>query len=375
MRAREPITLVTGFPAFTARRLVRHLAALHDRVAILCQPKFADAAKEFVAMVTARSPGAAVEVLQGDVLNLDLGLSGRELKRLARDVARVHHVASVYYLGATGGLIERVNVDGTRNVLDLAVDFQSLDRLVLYSTAFVAGDRTGVIMEDDLEAGQRFRNAYERTKHEAERLARARMKDLPISVVRPSVIVGDSRTGEIDRLDGPYQLIRTIVNFPVDVHLPLPGDGSYPLNMVPVDFVAAAADAIARAPGARGRTFHLTDPNPLSARRVFEVVADVAGRKRPKGAIPRGVYPYLFRLPWIGERMMPQRHFIECFDKLTIFNCMNALEVLQPAGVSCPPFPSYASAVVKFVRARAAAAAAGRTAARTDAQEEEDPFY
>lgn len=362
-------TFVTGFPAFTAKRLIRLLAGRGERVAMLCQPKFADVAREFAVGLGAHS----VEVFIGDVLHLDLGLSGHELKQLSREVAYIHHIASIYYLGVGGGLIERVNVEGTKNVLDFASEIRALSRLVLYSTAFVSGDRTGVIMEDELEAGQRFRNAYERTKFEAERLARARMKDLPISVVRPSVIVGDSKTGEIDRLDGPYQLISTIVNFPVDIHIPLPGNGACPLNLVPVDFVAEAADAIARWPDGNGRTFHITDPNPLPARKVFEIIADVAGRKRPKGAIPGGIYPYLFRLPYIGERLIPQRHFIECFDKLTIFNCMNTLECLKGTGISCPPFPTYARVLVDFLRAKAATAGADRH--RPMSEEDEDPFY
>ena len=373
MPPRDEVTLITGFPAFTARRLARRLVGRGERVAVLCQPKFAGAATAFEATLRAEGLDPRIEFLHGDVANLDLGLSGKELKRLARDVVRVHHIASIYYMGATSGLIERVNIDGTRNVLDVAAELPALQRLVLYSTAFVAGDRTGVILEDELDEHQRFRNAYERTKCEAERLARARMNELPISVVRPSIIVGDSGTGEIDRLDGPYQLIRTIVGFPVDVHLPLPGDGAFPLNMVPVDFVVAAADAIARAPAAAGRTFHLTDPNPLSARRVFETVADVAHRKRPRGSIPQRAYRYLFKVPWLGELLLPQRHFLECFDQLTIFNCMNTLEALAGTGVSCPSFPSYAGSLVRFVKARSEATRTP-TAGRKGAQED-DAFY
>ncbi|MBM4396248.1 MAG: SDR family oxidoreductase [Deltaproteobacteria bacterium] len=369
----EELTLVTGFPAFTAKRLVRELATRGDRVALLAQPKFADAARDFLAALRAEGLNPAVDVLVGDVLNLDMGLSGKEMKRLAREVRRVHHIASIYFMGVTEGLVERVNVDGARNVLDLAADLPNLERLVLWSTAFVAGDRTGVILEEDLEAGQRFRNTYERTKFEAERMFRARMKDVPISVVRPSVIVGDSRTGEIDRLDGPYQLIRTFLSFPVDLHLPLPGEGYFPLNLVPADFVVRAADVIARSPSAVGKTFHLTDPNPLPARRVFEIVADVAHRKRPRGAIPSRVYPLLFRVPFLGDFLLPQRHFIECFDRLMIFNSMNTLSALADTGVGCPPFPSYAGTLIRFAWARFEEA--DKAAPRREKAPDEDPYF
>ena len=366
------LTLVTGFPAFTARMLIRELLSRGERVAMLCQQKFAAAANEFLAGLAAEGRKVNALVLVGDVLNLDLGLSGEELKRLSREVRVIHHTASIYFMGVTEGLIERVNVEGARNVLELAADMLKLERLVLWSTAFVAGDRTGVILEEDLEAGQRFRNTYERTKFEAERLYRRRMKDLPISVVRPSIVVGDSRTGEIDRLDGPYQLIRTLITFPVDLHLPLPGEGYYPLNLVPVDFVVKAADAIAQDQRAAGRTFHLTDPNPLPARRVFEIVADVAHRKRPRGAVPSRVYKLLFRLPYVSDLLLPQRHFIECFDRLMIFNCMNTLSVLAGTDLSCPPFPAYAGTLVRFAKAKLQAVP---HPVSNDRVQEEDPFY
>jgi len=364
-------TLVTGFPAFTARRLARLLLERGEKVFLLCQAKFEDAAKDLVKDAGERGLPGKAEILLGDVLNIDVGLSGKELKVLSREVRRIHHMAAIYYLGVGSGLTERVNVDGTRNVLDVASDLDHLDRLVFHSTAFVAGDRTGVILEEELEAGQTFRNAYERTKFEAERLVRARMKDLPISVVRPSVIVGDSATGRIDRLDGPYFLIRTIVNFPVDVALPLPEGGAYPLNMVPVDYVVAAADAISRDPGAAGKTFHLVDPNPLSARKVFDIVADNAGRKRPKGSFNSLAVRYLFRLPGVEMMLRPQRHFFEYFSRLNIYNCMNTLSCLSGTDIICPPFPTYAASLVNFVKNQARRQAL----AKSEPEVEEDAFY
>ncbi|NOZ01569.1 MAG: SDR family oxidoreductase [Deltaproteobacteria bacterium] len=364
--------LVTGFPAFSARRLVELLLERGEKVFLLCQAKFEKAAGELAADAEQKGLAGRLVILVGDVLNIDMGLSGRELKQVAREVTRVHHIAAIYYLGVASGLTERVNVDGTRNVLDVASDLDRLERFVFHSTAFVAGDRTGVILEEELEAGQGFRNAYERTKFDAERLVRGHMKDLPISVVRPSIIVGDSKTGRIDRMDGPYFLIRTIVNFPVDVALPLPEGGAYPLNMVPVDYVVQAADLISRDPGAAGKTFHLTDPNPLPAHKVFDMVADNAGRKRPKGSIPSLASKYLLRLPGVEMMLRPQRHFFEYFNRLTIYNCMNTLTSLAGTGVTCPTFPSYAATLVDFVKNQARQKAHSMAKAETEI---EDAFY
>ncbi len=363
--------LVTGFSTFTARRLARLLAERGDKVFVLCQKKFEDTARAFAKECSDSGLPGPVEVLVGDVLDLDLGLSGREIRRLAREVTRVHHLASIYYLGETLGLTERVNVGGTRNVLGLAADLPRLQRFVFFSTAFVAGDRTGVILEDELWEGQRFRNAYERTKFEAEQLVRSRMKDLPISVMRPSVIVGDSRTGEIDRLDGPYFLMRTLVHMPVDLPLPLLEGGVHPLNMVPVDYVVAAADALARDPRAAGLTFHLTDPNPLSARKVFDLVADLAGRRRPRGSLPSAGIRLAMKLPGIERFLRPQRHFIEYCSRLVIYNCMNTLTCLAGTGIGCPPFPTYAPVLVRFIQEHGAPRVTERG---PDPEAEEDAF-
>jgi len=364
--------LVTGFPAFTARKLAELLLEKGEKVYLLCQAKFEEDARGLAEHAKEKGLSGELVILVGDILNIDLGLSGRELKQMQKDVRRIHHIAAIYYLGVSFGLTEKVNVDGTRNVLDLATDMKHLERLVFHSTAFVSGDRTGVIMEDDLEGNQSFTNAYERTKFEAERLVRARMKELPISVVRPSLVVGESSSGEIDRMDGPYFLIKTIVNLPLDVAIPLPEGGGHPLNMVPVDYVVRSSDIISRAPEAEGKTFHLTDPNPLSARSVFDVVADAAGRKRPKGSIPSLALRYLFRFPGIGEMLRPQRHFFEYFSRLTIYNCMNTLSCLAGTDVTCPTFPSYASSLVEFVKEQARS----KRAEKEDIPEiEEDVFY
>src|SRR6201999_2261702 len=137
--------------------------------------------------------------------------------------------------------------------------------LVHHSTAHVSGDRTGVVVEDDLQKGQRFRNVVEETKARAEKKMRAPMNRLPIAVVRPSIVVGDSQTGEIDRFDGPYLLILLIVTSPAEIALPLPSRGDAPLNLVPADYVARAARAIGLDSRAPGRTFHIVDPAPLTA--------------------------------------------------------------------------------------------------------------
>ena len=134
--------------------------------------------------------------------------------------------------------------------------------------------------------GQRFHNPYEETKFQAELLVRRAQADLPATIYRPSIVVGDSRTGEIDRFEGPYALAILLVASPLAVPLPLPGDAVAPLNVVPVDFVVDAALAIAADPAGAGRTVHVVDPSPLSARRVYEMIAARAGQEAAAGVRP-----------------------------------------------------------------------------------------
>jgi thioester reductase-like protein len=345
--------LVTGFPNFTAKRLTEKLLTEGERVFLLAQEKFAEAASSFLAAAGA-GPGAAhvAEVLVGDVVRMDLGLSGAEYKAVAAELRMVHHVAGIYYLGAERERVRFVNVEGTRNTLDLAADATHLERFVFWSTAQVSRTRQGVVMEDELEAGQRFRNAYEESKYEAERLVQRSIGRLPVTVLRPGIIVGDSSSGEIDKMDGPYYLMLLIVNSPDNVPLPLPGKGSAPLYLVPIDYVVAAADVIARDPRSAGRTFHLTDPAPLSARRISEILAACAEKKEPRGSIPLGIAKALLKAPGLARLAQTPLALVEAFNHLVFYNCRNTLEILDGTGVSCPPFESYAETLIRFVQQR-----------------------
>ena len=199
--APQGATLVTGYPGFIAKRLVEHLARHgHGRLYALAQPEWVQRARD----VAARVKGAAVEVVSGDVTDLHLGLSGEEVERVTSEVERIFHLAAVNQLSVSRDVAWRTNVDGTRNVLDFARECRKLERFVHFSTCHVAGDRVGVIAEDELDEGQGFRNSWEETKFQAEKAVARAAASLPVTVLRPSTVVGDSRTGEIDRFEGPY---------------------------------------------------------------------------------------------------------------------------------------------------------------------------
>jgi thioester reductase-like protein len=342
------VHFVTGYPGFIGKRLVHRLAARQGkdaRLVLLVQPKDARAAAGALA-----DAGVQAELLEGDVQQMHLGLSGEEFKALARDVTDVWHLAA-RTSEAAGTDLRAVNVEGTRNVLDLAAAAPLLRRLNHFSTAFVSGDRAGVILEDELAAGQRFHDRYEETKFQAELLVRRAQADLPATIYRPSIVVGDSRTGEIDRFEGPYALAILLVASPLAVPLPLPADAVAPLNVVPVDFVVAASLAIAESPAAAGRTVHVVDPAPLSARRVYEMIAARAGKKLPPVSVPARLFEALLALPLVERLARGHRPAVAYVNQLAIYNCRNLLELLDGTGIHCPPITSYLDRLIEFVQA------------------------
>lgn len=344
--------LVTGFPIYVARKLVQELVAGGDQVWMLARQQFSQQAEAFADKTNAElgAEGGRVEVLQGDILDIDLGLTGEQVRRLHAEVAEVHHIAGIRYLGVETRKMRLVNVEGLREVLEVCLGMKRLRRLCHWSTAFVAGNRSGVVFEHELMEGQRFRNAFEKSKADAEVLARASMKKLPITIVRPSILVGDSETGEVDRFDGPYLLVNAIVNAPANTAVPLPGKGRFPLPVVPADFVVRAARHLARHPAAVGGTYHLVDGQPLTARDFFHAVADAAGQPRPTVLLPGGVARTLLNMPLVRDLARQERTFVEWFDTDLRFDDRGARALLEESGITCPSVPSYVDVLVRYVR-------------------------
>jgi len=342
--------LITGMPNFVAVRLLWTLldAEPKTHVALVVRGDLVERTEaELSRRVGVRS---RVRVLRGDVVAPDLGLVDEDLERVLRETTDIYHLASIYHLGVAKNRAEEVNIQGTRHVLDIARRCDRLERLNHYSTAFVAGDRAGVILEGELETGQKFRNTFERTKFTAELEIRRAMHDLPISVYRPSMLVGDSETGEIDALDGPYFFFQLIVNNPTRLPVPLPSAAMHPLNVVPVDYVTRAMHAISIGENNVGRTFHLVDPNPISARDAFRMIAEHAERSAPRGRMPHWLAQRLLALPPVERLTRQGRAFLHELDSLTIFNSMNTMAALRHTGIIAPPFPTYVDRLVRYVQ-------------------------
>jgi nucleoside-diphosphate-sugar epimerase len=346
----DDVHLITGFPSFTPRKLLEHILTVEPRayVYVVVMPKLQPAADAALGALPAEQR-TRVHVLEGDAAAMDLGLSGQEFRQLATELDYIHHLAHASYVGVDRETAQALNMVGVVEILELAKATVGLKCLVLHSTAKISGRRTGVVYEEELDVGQSFHNFIEETRMRGEKIARAAMGTVPIAVVRPTIIVGDSGSGETGRFGGPYVLISLIMSAPQEIALPLPGGGDAPLNIVPIDFVVTAAHAISKRPDAIGRTFHLADPRPLPARQVFEMVARAAGRRVPSGSFPASLTKALMRAPGIERFLRSPRELVEQLTTSVRYDCRNADRLLAGTDIHCPPFESYVDQLVAHV--------------------------
>lgn len=340
-------TLVTGFPtSFLATRVVERLLRDAREVCCVVQSKSLEHA---ASRKRALGDPKRLHFVEGDSAALDLGLSGAEFNAVARDVREIHHCAAISYLGAPRGLAEATNIGSAREIVELAEAARSLRRLVFWSTALVSGARSGTVLEDELCDGP-FLNPIDETRMRAERIVREVADHVPTTILRPAIMVGDSKTGEVDRLEGPYLLVLLMLNAPQEIALPIPGRGDVPLNIVPIDYVVDAGFAILADPSSVGRGYHITDPKPLTAREVFERIAREVGRATPRGFVPTQVATRMLRAPGLGRFNVP-RTFLEQLATNVTWSDRAARPILSAAGLKCPSFEDYVGPMVDFVRA------------------------
>ena len=341
---------LTGFPGFIGARLASRLleAEPETRVFALVEPRMAGAARERAAAIG----DGRVEVLEGDIAERRLGLGDDDYERVAAETTVAYHLAAIYNLAVPLEVAQRVNVDGTGNVLDLCRRCSGLERLHYVSTAYVAGDRRGVVYEHELVLGQGFKNHYESTKFQAEVWVREAMDEVPVTIYRPAIVVGDSRTGETQKFDGPYYLLR-VIQLAARRHLPIPqfGRSAAPFNVVPVDFVI---DALATAPGdasLAGETLHLVDPEPVSAQEVLTLLAKEYAGRGPRYRLPPRLVAGSLRSTTVRKAFAgAPSESIRYLNHPVRFDTRRARDVLGARGLRCPRLEEYVAAMVGFFR-------------------------
>jgi len=345
--------LFTGFPGFIGMRLLPRLMELSPQARFRClvQSRFLDAAHQGLAQIEAAHPEARgrVDVVIGDITETGLGLAAADAQALKGSLTAAHHLAAVYDLAVPRDLGLRVNLHGTRNVVRFLAECPRFERLHYVSTCYVSGTAIGVFHETDLDVGQSFKNHYEETKFLAEmEVARS---GLPVTTYRPSIVVGDSRTGETGKFDGPYFTLTAMEKTPSPGIFFRIGSGRNPANVVPVDFVTEALARLSVSPASRGRTYHLADPSPLSVFEVGELFARELHKRFVYLPVPKRVAKAMFA-PRVVQRYfgMPVET-LDYFDNPCRYDTAVATSDLEAMGLACPPLPSYVGRLVEFYRA------------------------
>src|SRR5215208_5907481 len=344
------LSFLTGFPGFIGRRLAARLLAedAELKVVALVEPRMAEAARAAAAEI---GPDR-IEVLAGDIGERRLGLADSDWERLAAETTSAFHLAAIYNLAVPLELAQRVNVDGTGNVLELCTACERLERLNYVSTAYVAGRRTGVVYEHELALGQAFKNHYESTKFQAEVWVRDALDKVPTTIYRPAIVVGDSRTGETQKFDGPYYMLR-VVSYAEGRGTPIPqfGRSAAPFNVVPVDFVVDALLAGSQSADAVGETLHLVDPQPVTASELLTLLAREYAGREPGYRLPPWLVETSLRLGSVRAMFGgAPRESIKYLNHPVRFDTRRASDLLAAQGLRCPRFEEYVGPMTRFFR-------------------------
>ncbi len=343
---------LTGFPGFIAERLVARLTNADTQFFLLVQKQFTEKAMRDIEKIVEKT-GVSLEnfaIIEGDITQENLGISDEDLKSVLAETTDVFHLAAIYDLAVEKDLAFRVNVEGTRHVNELVKKMPNLRRYNYISTCYVAGKRTGEILENELEHAAGFRNYYEETKYLAEVEVENLKSELPVTIFRPSVVVGDSKTGETAKYDGIYYVIFYYKKFAPLLRLINVGNAKVSLNLVPVDFVVEGIAALARDKKAIGKTIALADPNPLSTLAICDAIIESLTGKKSLIAPPVSLVELSLNLPLSPLFTGLPYYGVPYFFLSQTYNTKVAEVLLKPHNVVCPNFNDYVKNMVDFVQ-------------------------
>ena len=350
---------VTGATGFIGKRLVKKLLARKGSVVhFLMREASRDklpALLEYWGVAKTR----AIPVF-GDLRAPKLGVSKDDTKKLAKSVDHFFHLAAIYDMAASADDQAAVNIDGTRNAVDFA-NAIGAGCLHHVSSIAAAGMFEGIFREDMFDEAEGLDHPYFATKHASEKIVRAETRGA-WRVYRPGMVVGDSRTGEMDKIDGPYYFFKLIqrIRSLLPPWMPTIGIEGGRINIVPVDFVVDAMDHIAHKPSLDGQCFHLTDPDPLRVGEVLNVFCRAAHAPTMSirinaallGFIPKSVKKGIMSLTpvrRVRDAIMKDLglppDMMAFVNYPTRFDSREATRALKGSAIACPPLKDYAAPV------------------------------
>lgn len=346
--------LLTGFPGFLGTEIILRILKKNRDEHFLClvQEKFlplAEKKRQELALIIPNATSRVSFVL-GDITLPGLGLK----KALTYpEITEMFHFAAVYDLNVEEALAKKVNVTGTQNVLEFCAELPNFDKLHYVSTCYVSGRHDGVFRESDLALGQTFNNFYESTKYEAEVLVRESMKNgLRATIYRPAIVVGNSKTGETQKFDGPYFVMQWLLRQSKYALLPRIGQPElYTLNLVPSDYVLDAMAYLCNQESSVSKTFQLADPHPLTVAKVVETIARDCEKTLIELPVSKGLAKWAVgSIPGLESWLGIPRSSLDYFIHPTRYDTTETQSALKNTPIQCPAFESYSQKLVEYMK-------------------------
>lgn len=343
------VVFFTGAGGFIGRYILKHYIAEPDcELLLLERGVFLERLRDWLDKnVADPARRARIHLLNGDITQPNLGLDEATAKDIQARMTRAIHLAAIYDLSTPRDIAMRVNVDGTRNVLDFLEAAPHLERFAYMSTVAVSGTYRGLFKEEDLDLGQGFKNHYDETKFLAEKLVRERMGKIPTLILRPTIVVGNSRTGEFEKIDGPYFALQMIAR---NMHLAVNDSGATKCHIAPVDFVADALYTLTEDPASAGKTFCLGDPNPAGYREFLDMVCVKWGKIKPLLHLPPAMVALMFKIPFFDNIIGVSYDSFKYSYLPVEYSTSNATALLSKHGISCPPLSEYLDVMLQYFK-------------------------
>lgn len=340
---------LTGFPGFIASRLIPELILQRpdSKAYLLVQKKFLENAQKQIQKLEENFSFLKNKliIVEGELTFPEVVFDKSQIN--INSITEIFNLAAVYDLRVDKELAYEINVKGTKHIVSFSLSLKNLEKFHHVSTCYVAGWYRGEFSEDDFDKGQSFKNYYEETKFLSEKIIRENKDKIPYIIYRPSIVVGDSKTGETNKFDGPYPVIFLINKLPKISFMPQIGSGINPTNLIPVDYVVKGIAALSNLDSIH-QTYHLCDPEPHSQIKLIEIFGKKLGKKLVPVKVKYSFTRSLIKNKFISNITGLYPELIDYFDHDLFFKCEKTIKALEKFNIHPPKLIDYIEIVIDY---------------------------